>query len=83
MPEYTPNISKTLHVDGVKVLRSYCGVCLWSGVMGVRFWSHFSSHALGCVNQFIMSRAPSLMNNIDRFIEVSYCVALVKFGLSR
>ena len=29
------------------------------------------SHAIACVNQFIMDRAQALMENIDTFIEVS------------
>ncbi|KAG8128813.1 hypothetical protein E2320_015659, partial [Naja naja] len=28
------------------------------------------SHAIACVNQFIMERAQALMDNIDTFIEV-------------
>lgn len=28
------------------------------------------SHAIACVNQFIMDRAQALMDNIDTFIEV-------------
>lgn len=28
------------------------------------------SHAIACVNQFIISRAQALMDNIDTFIEV-------------
>lgn len=29
------------------------------------------SHAIACVNQFIIGRAQALMDNIDTFIEVS------------
>lgn len=32
------------------------------------------SHAIACVNQFIIGRAQALMDNIDTFIEVSLCV---------
>lgn len=30
------------------------------------------SHAIACVNQFIMDRAQALMDNIDTFIEVGH-----------
>lgn len=30
----------------------------------------FRSHAIGCVNQFITQKTPSLMNHIDMFLEV-------------
>lgn len=30
------------------------------------------SHAIACVNQFIMDRAQALMDNIDTFIEVRF-----------
>ncbi len=30
----------------------------------------FRSHAIACVNQFIIGRAQALMDNIDTFIEV-------------
>lgn len=34
--------------------------------------SVFRSHAIACVNQFIIGRAQALMDNIDTFIEVSW-----------
>lgn len=33
--------------------------------------SFLRSHAIACVNQFIIGRAQALMDNIDTFIEVS------------
>lgn len=30
------------------------------------------SHAIGCVNQFIVQKTPSLMNHIDMFLEVIF-----------
>ena len=35
----------------------------------------FRSHAIACVNQFIINRTEALMNHIDSFIEVSRMLA--------
>lgn len=40
------------------------------------------SHAIACVNQFIMDRAQALMDNIDTFIEVG-CRAAGEQGKGR
>ena len=37
----------------------------------------FRSHAVACVNQFIISRTQALMLHIDVFIEVSFIVRLI------
>ena len=39
------------------------------------------SHAIACVNQFIMDRAQALMDNIDTFIEVGHGLGSVGRGL--
>ena len=42
----------------------------------LQFFRHSSSkirsHAIACVNQFIISKTQALMSNIDAFLEVSY-----------
>ncbi|XP_048105028.1 transportin-2-like [Alosa alosa] len=45
----------------------------------LQFFKHYSpkirSHAVACVNQFIISRAQALMDNIDTFIESLFALA--------
>lgn len=41
----------------------------WGGA-GLMHLRRTRSHAIACVNQFIMDRAQALMDNIDTFIEV-------------
>lgn len=42
----------------------------------LQFFNHSSSkirsYAIGCVNQFIIQRSPSLMDHIDSFLQVSH-----------
>lgn len=46
----------------------------------LQFFSHSSSkirsHAIGCVNQFIINRTQALMLHIDSFLQVSFHIAI-------
>lgn len=59
-------------------LHSYRSSVDKKGPMGVCYTLNFvcRSHAVACVNQFIISRTQALMLHIDAFIEVRFALIL-------
>jgi len=43
----------------------------------------YRSHAIGCVNQFIVQKTPSLMNHIDVFLEVIFLFVVMLCFISK
>jgi len=49
-----------------------CSIFIFILILAVK--NEFRSHAIGCVNQFIVQKTPSLMNHIDMFLEVKLII---------